>query len=149
MANRISVRWKMWHGAGQAGQSVQWFALGFIFLFYNQVLGLSGTLTGIGVSIAVVFDAVSDPIVGSWSDAFRSRWGRRHPFLFASILPMGLFFVALFSPPSGLDELTLFLWFTVFNILSKTALTIFGVPYLALGAEVSGDNVERTGIASY
>ena len=149
MANSISVRWKMWHGAGQAGQSVQWFALGFLFLYYNQVLGLSGTLTGIGVSIAVVFDAISDPIVGSWSDAFRSRWGRRHPFLFASILPMGLFFVALFSPPSGLDEFTLFLWFTIFNILSKTALTIFGVPYLALGAEVSGDYVERTGIASY
>ena len=146
----VSVPWKLWHGAGQAGQTVQGFALGFLFIYYNQVLGLSGTLTGLGLGIAVIFDAVSDPVAGSWSDGLRSqRWGRRHPFMLLSIVPTALLFILLFAPPAGLSEFQLFLWFTVFYALMRTALTFYNVPYLGLGAEVSQDYFERTRIVVY
>ena len=149
ITDRLPTKWLLWHGAGQAGQSVQGFALGFLFIYYNQVLGLSGTLSGLALAITSVVDAVTDPTVGSWSDGVKSRWGRRHPFLFVSVLPIAVLFVALFAPPPWLSEFQLFLWFTVVYSLMRTALTVYHVPYLALGAEVTQNYVERTRIAAY
>ena len=147
---RLPTRWLLWHGAGQAGHSVQGFLLGFLFIYYNQVVELSGTWTGLGLSFAIIADGLSDPIAGSWSDGFRSkRWARRHPFMFVSILPVAVLTVLLFWPPSGLPEFGLFLWFTITYALMRTALTFYNVPYLALGAEVTSDYQERTRIPVY
>ena len=146
---RLPASWLLWHGAGQAGHSVQGFLLGFLFIYYNQVLELSGTLTGIGLACATVVDGISDPVAGSWSDGHRSRWGRRHPFMFASILPVGVCTVLLFAPPAGLSEFGLFLWFTIVYAAMRTALTFYNVPYLGLGAEVTQDYLERTRIPVY
>ena len=114
------------------------------------MLGLSGTLTGLAIALSVVWDAVSDPIVGAWSDRLRGRWGRRHPFMLAAILPLGLSFIALFSPPAfALDsQASLFYWLLASVLLLRTALTVFMVPYLALGAEITSDYHERTLLAS-
>lgn len=138
---------KLMFGLGQAAESIKNFGFGtLLLLYYNQVLGLSGTYAGLAVFIAILADAISDPAVGSWSDGFQSRSGRRHPFMLASILPLGITFYFLFMPPAGLSEFQLFLWFTVFSVLVRTALTFFHVPYLSLGAELSQDYEERTRI---
>jgi Na+/melibiose symporter-like transporter len=121
----------------------------FNFLFYNNVLGLSGTLCGLAVTIAMLFDAVSDPLVGALSDRHRSKLGRRHPFLYLAPIPMGISFVAIYSPPEGLTELPLFLWFTITTILLRTAQTLYQVPHLALGAEMTTDYGERSVLMSY
>lgn len=122
----------------------------FVLFYYKQVLGLSGTLTGLAIALSVVWDALSDPLVGAWSDNLRSRWGRRHPLMIASILPMALSFVVLFSPPDIAlkSQHSLFLWLLGSVILMRTALTFFQVPYLALGAEITTDYHERTRLAS-
>ncbi len=121
----------------------------FNFLYYNNVLELSGTLCGLAVTIALAFDAISDPLVGSYSDRFRSRLGRRHPFLYAAPIPMALFFYAIYAPPSGLAGLPLFLWFTTFTVLLRTAQTFYQVPHLALGAEMTSGYRERSVLMSY
>jgi Na+/melibiose symporter-like transporter len=145
------VRWpvKLWYAAGQAGQSITDFGFGtLLFIYYNQVLGLSGSYTGLGVAIALFFDALVDPAVGSWSDGFQSKWGRRHLFMAAAIVPLGLMFFCLFWPLEGLTQIQLFLWFTLFSVLVRTALTFFNVPFLSLGAELSQDYSERTQIVA-
>jgi Na+/melibiose symporter-like transporter len=122
----------------------------FVLFYYKQVLGLSGTMAGIAIAISVLWDAISDPLVGAWSDKLRSRWGRRHPFMLASVIPLALSFIALFSPPA-LALATpgyLFYWLLGSVIALRTALTFFMVPYLALGAEISSDYHERTRLAS-
>ena len=140
---------KLSYSMGQAGESVKgWGFNTLLILYYNQVLGVSGTLTGIGMFLAVLSDAISDPAVGSWSDGFQSRWGRRHLPMLASILPTGLLFFALFWPPAAFDEFQLFLWFTIVSIALRTSLTFFQVPYLSLGAELSQSYVERTRIVA-
>ena len=121
----------------------------FNFLFYTTVLGMSGTLAGLAVTIALVFDAISDPLVGSISDQWRSPLGRRHPFLYAAPVPMALFFVAIYSPPASLSEPALFVWFTTFTILLRTAQTLYQVPHLALGAEITTDYRERSVLMSW
>ena len=119
------------------------------FLFYNQVLGLSGTLAGLAVTISLVLDAVAEPLVGSISDRFRSRLGRRHPFLYAAPIPLALGFFGLYVPPAGLHGVPLFLWFCAFSTLHRQALTLYQVPHLALGAELTSDYHQRSIVMSY
>ncbi len=98
----------------------------------------------------MVWDALADPLVGAWSDKLRSRWGRRHPFMVASVVPMALSFVAVFAPPQYAlqSQESLFLWLLASVLVLRTALTFFMIPYLALGAEITADYHERTRLAS-
>ena len=119
----------------------------FVIFYYTQVNGLSGSLAGLAMFISLVWDAISDPIVGSWSDNFRSSWGRRHPLLILGAIPSTLLFFALFTPLSHLSELGIFTWLLVVSILLRTSMTIYFVPYTAMGAELSTDYDQRTIIA--
>ncbi|TNE39269.1 MAG: hypothetical protein EP347_04985 [Alphaproteobacteria bacterium] len=138
------------YGLGQSAEAIKNWAFGTLLLiYYVQVLGLSGSLAGLAIAIALGFDAISDPAVGSLSDNFRSRFGRRHPFMIGALLPLPLCFFLLFWPPAGLSGFSLFLWLTTFTVLTRTALTFFNVPYQALGAELSRDYHERTVIVMF
>jgi glycoside/pentoside/hexuronide:cation symporter, GPH family len=147
----VNFRDRLLYSSGIVSYALKDAAFGaFILFYYKQVLGLSGTLTGLAIAISVVWDALSDPLVGAWSDKLRTRWGRRHPLMIASVLPMALGFVAIFSPPEFAvqDQSNLFLWLLTSVILLRTALTFFMIPYLALGAEITTDYHERTRLAS-
>tara|TARA_R110000772_G_scaffold268672_1_gene397345 strand:+ start:96380 stop:96730 length:351 start_codon:yes stop_codon:yes gene_type:complete len=99
------LRTRVSYGAGGAVSAVKEAAYTmFILLFYTQVLGLSGTVTGLIIAVSLVWDGISDPLVGSLSDRLRSRHGRRHPFMALSILPLGLGFVGLFAPPQAIVD---------------------------------------------
>jgi len=146
----ITTRTKLAFGVGQVAEGVKNTAFStFVLLYYNQVLGLPGSLAGIAIMVALIFDAITDPLTGSLSDGWRSRWGRRHPFMYASALPLGVAFYLLFSPPDGLGETGLFLWLMTMAVLTRGAMTLYHVPHLALGAELSDDYEERTSIVSY
>jgi Na+/melibiose symporter-like transporter len=141
---------KLYYGLGQAAQGIKDGAFQlFLFFFYSQVLGLSPSLAGLAALLALVVDAVTDPLVGAISDASHSRWGRRHPFMVLSAVPFGLLFFLLFSPPDALSQWGLFAWFLGFSIAVRVALTFFFVPHMSLGAEMTTDYVERTSIVSY
>jgi glycoside/pentoside/hexuronide:cation symporter, GPH family len=109
------------------------------------VLGLPGTLAGLALGISLVCDAIFDPLVGSISDNFRSKYGRRHPFMYAAIVPMTLGFYLLFSPPVRGDW-PLFAWLFFFATFTRGGMALFHVPHIALGAELSDDFEERTSI---
>ena len=65
-------------GIGQYAEGLKNTAFSlFILFYYNQVLGLSGTLAGAALFIALLFDAITDPLAGSLSDNFKSRLGSR------------------------------------------------------------------------
>ena len=119
----------------------------FVVFYYTQVLGLSGSLAGLAMFIALSWDAISDPLVGSWSDSLRTRWGRRHPLLVAGGLPTALLFLLLFPPQMDLGQTGLFLWLLIVSIFLRTFLTIYYIPFSAMGAELSDDYDERTVIA--
>jgi Na+/melibiose symporter-like transporter len=146
----LRTRTKLAYGIGATAESGISMAFNsFNFLFYTTVLGLSGTLAGLAVTIALAFDAISDPLIGGISDRWRSPLGRRHPFLYAAPLPMGLFFIAIYAPPDGLSAWGLFGWFTTFTVLLRTAQTFYHVPHLALGAEIATGYRERSVLMSW
>ena len=113
----------------------------FILFYYKQVLGLSGTLTGLAIAISILWDGVSDPLVGAWSDRLRSRIDRRHPLMIAAVLPLAAAFILLFGQRVSVlaSQGQLFCWLLGSILLLRTALTVFMVPYLALGAEITED----------
>ena len=146
----VAMRTKLAFGIGASGEAAtNWIFNVLTFFFYNQILGLSGSLAGTAVFIAIIFDAITDPLMGSISDRFHSRWGRRHPFMFAAPAPIVLAMLMIFYPPTALEGFTLFVWYTFFTVVMRVSLTLFVVPHLALGAELSDDYQERSKIMSY
>ena len=147
--NQVPWRIRLAFGIGQLPEGIKSAAFGFFLLFYyNQVLGLSGTLSGIAIFLALLVDAVSDPLVGSLSDTTRSRWGRRHPYMYAAAIPFAASFYFLFVPIDGLSEMQLFWWLTIFSVLTRTFMTFYSVPHMSLGAELTNDYDERTLLSS-
>jgi GPH family glycoside/pentoside/hexuronide:cation symporter len=135
------------YGAGGAVYAIKEAAYTmFVLLFYTQVLGLNGTLTGIVIALGLFWDAVSDPLVGTLSDRLRHRLGRRHPFLWASILPLGLGYLGLFWPPAAIvgEDLPLAGWLLFWSLWVRTFVTTFSVPHLALSAEITSDYLGRS-----
>ncbi len=148
---KLTTKTKALYGLGFAAQGIKdgLFQL-FLFFYFSQILGLDAALTGISTLIALAFDAISDPIIGAISDNWKSKkWGRRHPFMFASALPFGFFIWLLFLPPTGLSQTGLFWWMTIFTILVRLSMTFFLIPGMSLGAELSDDFEERNSITSY
>ncbi|MEE2893399.1 MAG: MFS transporter [Pseudomonadota bacterium] len=121
----------------------------FLLLFYSQVVGLDARLVGIAITTALVFDAISDPVVGYWSDNLRSRWGRRHPFMYASAIPVALSYFLLWNPPEGLGESGLFWYLLVFAVCIRTFITAYETPSSALAPELTDDYEERSALFSF
>ena len=137
------------YGSGAVADAVVQAALASLLFFYlTAVCGLSNSLTGVSLFVALVVDAVADPLVGSISDNSWTRWGRRHPFMLAGAVPVAIALGLLFSIPAGLSGLGLFAYVTVVSIGLRVSQSVIVLPYMALGAELSDDYAERTNIVA-
>jgi len=121
----------------------------FALLYYVQVLGLNSKAAGLALSISMLWDAVSDPIMGHITDNTRSRYGRRHPYILAGGIFLAVSFFFLWSIPAFVrGPSALFLYILTVNLIVRTAWTIFGVPYYALGFEVCTGYDDRARLQS-
>jgi GPH family glycoside/pentoside/hexuronide:cation symporter len=138
---------KLFYGIGEIANSIKSTVFGlFILFFYTTVMGLPGTWVGIAAVVVLMWDASIDPYIGYLSDKARSRFGKRHTFMLIGSLTMGISFWLVFSPPQGLPRWGLFVWLLGTSILVRTTISLYGVPYYALGAELSQEYYERTAI---
>src|SRR5262245_17923979 len=148
-SGKLAFDLKLSFGVGQAAEGLKNGAFGtFLVFYYNQVLGMPGSLAGLAVGISLIVDAFADPLAGSLSDGWHSKRGRRHPFMYWSIVPHAITFYFLFAPPVT-GDLALFVWLVVFTNLSRVTLALYHVPHLALGAEMSTDFSERSSLVGY
>jgi GPH family glycoside/pentoside/hexuronide:cation symporter len=122
--------------------------VGTVMLYYNQVLGLSAAWVGTTIMIAMVADALFDPIVGHVSDNWRSRWGRRHPFMYASAIPLSICYFLVWAPPA-LDPAALSVYLLVIAILVRMIVSVYEIPSMALLSELSSDYDERTELVAW
>ena len=140
---------KLAHGSGAAAFGIKNGGFDyFLLLFYGTVIGLEPGLVGLAILIALVVDAISDPLVGYWSDNFRSRWGRRHPFMYAAALPVALSYFLLWNPPDW-GQTGLFIYLTVLAVLIRTFITFYETPSSALIPELTTDYADRTSLQAY
>lgn len=121
----------------------------FLLFFYSQVLQLDAPLVALALTLALICDGIIDPAVGYWSDNFHSKWGRRHPFMYASAVPVAAMYYFLWAPPAGLSEEALFFWLLAFSILIRATITFFETPSTSLAPELSADYNQRSSLLSY
>jgi len=147
---KVPLSTKLLYGFGSIAFGVKDTGFGFfLLLYYNQVVGLPQSWVGLGIMGVLVCDAFFDPVVGYVSDHLRSRWGRRHPFMYASAIPVGVSYLFLFNPPSGLGERALLAYFVATAILVRFSITLYQIPSTALVAELTEDYDERTSLLGY
>lgn len=121
----LGMKTKLFFGIGSLAEGTKTVAYSaYLLIFYNQVMGVPATLVSSALLISLLFDAVSNPILGHISDHTRSRWGRRHPFMYAAALPTALFFWMMFNPPAGLSNGAMFWYILVVSLLGRVAINL-------------------------
>ena len=145
----LGIHVKIFHGIGSVAYGIKdnGFAY-FLLMFYSTVVGLDAELVGTALLIAMILDALSDPIVGYLSDNTRSRWGRRHPFMYASAVPVAACYALLWNPPQLSTE-GLFFYLLIMAVLIRTLITLFETPSSSLLPELTSDYDERTSLQSF
>mgnify|MGYP003594925702 CR=1 FL=1 len=121
----------------------------FLLLFYSQVIGLDARLVGLALSISLFLDAFIDPIVGYWSDNFRSRWGRRHPFMYAALIPISATYFMLWNPPHGWSQSALFGYLLALAVSIRVFISFYEIPSTALAPELTDHYDERSTLGAY
>jgi GPH family glycoside/pentoside/hexuronide:cation symporter len=143
------LRTKLLYGLGSVafGTKDAGFAT-FLLIFYNQVLGVSATLVSLAIMVALIADAVFDPIIGEISDNWRSRLGRRHPFMYGAAVPVAALYFLLWNPPHWTSG-ALFAYLVVNAILVRMAIACYEIPSAALAPELSVDYDQRTSLMAF
>ncbi|MEM9251570.1 MAG: MFS transporter [Planctomycetota bacterium] len=121
----------------------------FLMPFFNVVLGMSPALVSSAMGLARLWDAINDPAVGSISDHWKSKWGRRRPFIFVGACLTGLVFPLIWLANPGWSETALMVWLCVALIAYYTCYSLLSVPYESLGMELTPDYVERTRLFTF
>ncbi len=150
VTTRVSLFTKAAYGFGSVAYGVKNNGFDYFFLFfYSQVMGVDAGLVGVALLIALIFDALSDPLIGYFSDNTHSRWGRRHPFMYFAAIPVSVSYFFIWNPPGSLNGDELFPYLTVLAVFVRTLITLYEVPSSALVAEITDDYDERSSMLSY
>jgi len=144
-SQRVSWRTHFAYGAPAIGAGYMYLLLSlYMMKFATDILLIAPAAMGVIYSISRIWDAVSDPLVGYLSDRTTTRLGRRRTWILASCIPISAGFYMVFAPPMSLSDTGLVVWTAIAVIGFYSAMTLFFVPHLSLGAELSDDYHERS-----
>ncbi len=142
--DRVSFLHRLAYGSGAFANNLLAGAIVGMIVLLNENLGVSLVMLGVITAVPRFFDAITDPIVGYISDNFKSRWGRRRPFIFVGAILVGLCFIGLWQFPAGMDPSFYVWWYTVGSVIFFCAYTVYATPWVALGYELTPDYDQRT-----
>ena len=143
--DRINSRMLFAFGAPAVGAGYMYLLLAlYVMKFSTDVLLIAPAIMGLIFSVSRIWDAISDPLVGYLSDRTTTSLGRRRTWILFSFVPIAIGFYAVFAPPVSLSGDALTWWMAASIIGFYSAMTIFFVPHMALGAELSNDYHERS-----
>ncbi|NCV18892.1 MAG: MFS transporter [Rhodobacterales bacterium] len=118
----------------------QLLVLSFLTNYLNVPVGIAGLLT----TSVLIFDIITDPIVGYLSDRTHSRWGRRVPWMVIGALILSGGIIGLFGVPQSLSLSGTIIWVGGFFALATVGFTMVAIPYGATAGEMTQDPKERS-----
>ena len=144
--NKVPFGQKIAFGFGMLANQMFPAVISIFIIVLVQNLGFPGWMWGFVMIFPRLFDAITDPIMGFISDNTKSKWGRRRQYVFLGAIIMGISFIVMWQlhKESTIDYN--FTYFLSWSLLFYVGLTIFSVPYVAMGYEMSDDFHERTNI---
>ncbi len=149
-SHKASLSTQIFYGSGSIAIGIKNNLLGtYLLIYYNQVLGLDAGIAALAMAIALAVDAVSDPLGGIWSDRIRTRWGRRHPFMYAALIPFAGSYYFLLADPGEISDQSLFFRLLVLLIILRLSMTFYEVPRGALAPELSKDYDQRNALSAW
>src|SRR5215472_1231617 len=122
---------------------------GSVLFFYNRILQVPAAAVSFAILVALLIDAFWDPIVGQWSDNTRTRLGRRHPFIYAAILPASVAVALVFMPPARASDEVIFGYLLLTLIVARLLESLVEIPMASLLPELSHNYDERTSLSSW
>ena len=147
---RLGIGTRIYYGVGSVAFGVKDNGFSyFLQFFYSQVVGLPSATVGLAIMVALIVDAFVDPVIGQISDNWKSRWGRRHPLMYAAALPVALSYLLLWNPPLHWSHAALVGYLVGTSILVRSFISVYEIPSSALAAELTTDYDERTQLLSY
>ena len=144
--SKVPFGQKVAFGLGMLANQMFPAALGIFMVVLVENLGMPSWMWGILFFLPRVFDAFFDPIMGFISDNTKSIWGRRRQYVFAGAIIMGISFVIMWQLYRDDGVTYNFYFFLAWSFMFYLGLSIFSVPYVAMGYEMSDDFHERTNI---
>ncbi len=146
LTTKVPFGQKVAFGVGMLANQMFPAVLGIFMVVLVQDLGFPGWMWGVIFFLPRIFDALIDPIMGYISDNTKSRWGRRRQYVFLGAIILGISFVIMWQlhRENGINYN--FAFFMLWSFVFYLGLTIFSVPYVAMGYEMSNDFHERTNI---
>ncbi len=142
----IGFKTKLGYGIGQMGDSLGFNVFYYFFLFFlTDIAAIPPAVAGTISLIAVIWDAVTDPIIGYLSDNLKGRHGKRRPFMIAAAVPYGICTFLLFNNVSFSSNVKS-IYFILISMFFWTVYTIYVIPFFALGGEITENFEERTSI---
>lgn len=147
---RLPLRIKLGFGICDLGGNLFFTIMGFYLLYFmTDIVKLGAALAGTALMVGKIWDAVTDPAVGTFSDRTNTRWGRRRPYMFVGAITLFIFMILMFVNPHLGTQGALFVWVAVMYCLLNTAYTLVNIPYGALTPELTEDFNERTALNGY
>ena len=141
---------KLAYGFGSVAYGVKDNGFSFLLLlYYNQVIGVPALIVSTALSVVLVIDAIVDPLIGYASDNTHSRWGRRHPWMYAAALPIALAWLALWMPPENLPDSAMFVYLVVVASSVRVLISFYEIPATSLVTDLTRDYDERTSFLSF
>ncbi len=144
--NQVPMGQKIAFGIGMLANQMFPAALGIFTVILVENLGFSGLLLGLTYFIPKFYDALFDLIMGYVSDNTKSKWGRRRQYVLAGAVILGFSFAFMWQLYAENGVTYNFIYFLVVSLVFYSGLTIFSIPYVAMGYEMSDDFHERTSI---
>jgi len=149
-ARRLSLSTRLFYGFGSVAFGVKDNGFSFFLAFYYaQVIGLPAQTVGLAIMAALILDAFIDPIVGQLSDNTRSKWGRRHPWMYGAAIPVALSYMLIWHPPTGWSQPAQVAYLVAVAVLIRSFISCYEIPSAALAAELTTEYDERTRLLSY
>lgn len=143
---KLSLKLRLGYGIGQMSDSLPYnFIATYALFFLTNVAGIPVAIGGTIAMIAILWDAVTDPVIGHLSDTSKSKYGRRRPFMIVSLLPMCIFAVLYFTAVD-FGTVGTCVYYILIAMLYRTFYTGYVIPYFSLGAEITQDYDERVTI---
>jgi GPH family glycoside/pentoside/hexuronide:cation symporter len=143
--DRLSLREKAGYSAGGMSYTLLGNSIANMAnVVLNIGLGMNPFLVGLLLAIPRFIDALLDPLIGAWSDNTRSRWGRRKPFMVIGAIGASIFFVVLWWFPTAWSMMGQFWFFLTLSVVFYAFMSLFAVPWGAMGLSMTPDYHERT-----
>jgi GPH family glycoside/pentoside/hexuronide:cation symporter len=120
-----------------------------ILAFMNSFLGIPIALAGAVTTAVLIFDIITDPIIGYFSDKTVSRFGRRAPWMLVGAVVLALAMIGLFTVPENFTKGASLIWVIVFFLISTLGFTMVSIPYGAMAGEMTLDKKERSSMTAW